>query len=237
MGLREKVRRVVSDHSGTILVFVVSSGLSDIITTVVLANTKLEAKPLDVHLLNLLVGALCSIVFYQIENRSHSVQALVRQYDDVRRQAEEAVVNGSSKISTALLSHRLAELYASIPEVISAPAVRVHATSLEPAHRLEARASLIGEQIHRRITTNNYWYHVLNDFLKEEADSVLQGRFSLLLPTYLDIYLDLMRSFFHKAKAEGKQLHIWSFTNAIPSDWKEGDNSVSGNIMAGFARE
>jgi SAM-dependent methyltransferase len=235
MGLGEKARSVVSDHSGTVIVFFVSTGLSDIITSVVLTNTKISA--LDAHLLNLLVGALCSLVFYQIENRSHSLKALVRQYRDVRRDAEEAVIEGSAKISTALLSHRLAELYASIPEMLSAPAVRIHATGLEPSNRLEARASVIGEQIHRRITTNNYWYHVLNEFLEEEADSVLQGRFSLLLPTYLDIYLDLMRSFIQKAKAEKKQLHIWSFTNAIPSDWKEGDNSVSGNIMAGFARE
>lgn len=103
------------------------------------------------------------------------------------------------------------------------------------ANDIHLRAVSIAKAVQNLVRSNSSWSIVVSELLGEEKEALEQGNYSFFLNTYLSIYLALIEQHLQIAKDTNRRLHIRSFTNAIPPDWRDGDLSRVGNIMASFA--
>ncbi len=88
-----------------------------------------------------------------------------------------------------------------------------------------------------KINVNERWYVLLHRMLIAQKTSIEKNNFSLPLRDYLDILLDGIRLGVHWARLQDQRLHIYSFTNALPSDWFRRRNVIVGDAMESYSEE
>lgn len=219
------------------VVFLLTSFLVNLVSTLVVENTAIKIEPTQAVLLNVVIGAIVAMLFWVWDGGQHSLRQLTTEFRALEQKTGEAYDRGVVAVRDALLADSTARLYADLPTRVSDPLIGTYVRTLPSQDRLEARALSVGKEVSERLTKNNRWYPILNRFLSGEEIGLRDGRFSLGLETYLQIYLELMRLYIDVAREKGIKLHICSFTNAIPTDWLAGDTSIAGNIMARFAEQ
>lgn len=220
-----------------VIVFFATEVFSNTLVDIVTANTNLIIDPTYSMTLNLSVATLVTAGFWVWDSGQASLKRLTMDFKELADTHAKTSSGAVEEVKTALLTQEIAQAYADLPSRVSEPLVVDYVDALKLEDRLEARARVVADVLSRRVQLNNKWYPILNRFLAGEVAGMQEGQLSLSLDTYLDIYLDLIRLYFDRAKRDGRRLHVWSFTNAIPSDWFAGDPHVSGNVMTKFANQ
>ena len=236
MSLRSSYRTHWPRYARSVFVFVSITLLASVLSDVIADNSSIDIAPSAKNILNLLIGSIVTVTFFVWDNAQEGLKKLTVRYEELEKATEEDFADRMERLTKTLAARELAEAYDILPLMLHSEHVKSRAEALDSNQTIEGSALDVGKGILHRLRADDTWYDILRRFMIEEAACVEQGRFSLLLPTYLEIYLDLMRLFLDRAKSEGRHLEIWSFTNAIPSDWLAGDRSVAGNVMARFGK-
>nr|VFK30450.1 MAG: hypothetical protein BECKMB1821G_GA0114241_10659 [Candidatus Kentron sp. MB]VFK34417.1 MAG: hypothetical protein BECKMB1821I_GA0114274_107113 [Candidatus Kentron sp. MB]VFK76705.1 MAG: hypothetical protein BECKMB1821H_GA0114242_10709 [Candidatus Kentron sp. MB] len=224
----ELLNRHLPQLTRTTIVFLGTGVLANGITEIVVANTTLTIAPTTELTINLSIAALVSVLFWVWDRGQLSLKNLTKEFRNLTATHKE-------EIKRALLSSSIAETYSDLPTRVVDSLVKKHVDGLKDEERLESRAHLLAEELSERVRKNNCWYPILNHFLDGGIAGMRDRPFNLSLETYLKIYLDLMHLYIDRAEENELRLHIWSFTNAISTDWFVSDSHQPGNVMREFS--
>lgn len=174
------------------------------------------------------IGTLFAFGGRYFEKKQKSLEQLAYE---VKSNVEEY----NQTLQRAILSDQITQHYLRIAGWNYNKEVKQYIAKVDHNDSLLGLANEIGQKLYDNVSQKDDWYIVLYNLLLDERTSLSNCSFSMLLETYLRVYIEFMEMYTARAIQNNKKFVIYSFTNAIPRDWFKGGET--GNIMKWFLEE